>query len=919
MKNYLLLTVFVAGCMFTNQAQTPQQISLNGSWAFKTDLYKVGETENWFDPEMSIDGWDQMQVPGVWDTRNEYADFAGTAWYRKDFMVEEAWEDQWVRIVFQAVYNDVKVWLNGKYLGDHHVGFLPFHFDITEHLRFGEKNTIALSVDNIFKRGAIWNWGGIRQPVWLEVTEKVRLERQHIAAMPDLETGTATIAVSIKASNFSKEQATAACELHITKGGATVWSSPEQVALTIPPNKSIEKTISLNLTADQVELWHFNFPHLYQAELSLSQNGKTIHTLTDRFGIRKIEVDGLSLKLNGESIRPVGFNIVAEDRVTGNVLPLSRIKEDVDLLKQLGVNMARLNHLPLPDKYLDYLDEKGIMTFEEVSLWGKDIMVDPTHPLPKYWLSKMIETKYNHPSVIGWSVGNEIGYLNANPKAVEYVGGAIRRAKELDPTRLAVYITHSADNQKVDPVKFSDLIMLNKYGNWGVAADKAHALHPGKPIFYSEYGKELNHEDPNQSHITANNMINTFRNKAHVIGGSLWTFNDYRSFYQGSPSWSTPPSQNRSWGIVNVFRQKKKSWYAFRKEYAPVKALEISSADDPGAWTVRVVPRVKLDIPAYDLRGYRLLWTMRDENDQVLSGGFTEIPLLVPGDDPWSHSLNSIETAASLKVELLDPQSYSVLDTTIHFSVPRPAVIKHIHTSSNSTRVIFDPVPGATAYQLLYGQETPAHLSATTINDFIEVGGLEYGKEYQFALIALNSAGKSTPSEIRTARTDEDELPPVIWKTVAADEAFFIGYTVGKTDYMYEIQYGTKSGKYNHQIGLRNVGVCQIPNLENGTTYYYRLRRRMQWGFASEWSDERRVTVGNTVSSVPVPAHIIRQEDQVMVLFAPVEGATAYQLTIKNVTNEFYKVISITSAQSCHFLVKGLDTMQQYEFSLQTK
>ena len=593
MKNYFLLTAFIALLLLSSRAQNTHTLSLNGSWAFKTDLYKVGETENWFDPKMNIVDWGQMQVPGVWDTRNEYADFAGTAWYRKDFMPKEDWKDQWVRIVFQAVYNDVQVWLNGKYLGDHHVGFLPFYFDITAHLRFGEKNTIVLSVDNTFKRGAIWNWGGIRRPVWLEVTEKVRLERQHITAIPDLEKGTAAIEVSIKASNFGKEQATAACELHIRKDGAHVWSSPEQIALTIPPNKSIEKTISLNLTADQVELWHFNFPHLYQAELRLLQNDKTIHTITDRFGIRKIEVEGLTLKLNGESIRPVGFNIVAEDRVTGNVLPLSRIKEDVDMLKQLGVNMARLNHLPLPDEYLDYLDEKGIMTFEEVSLWGKDIMVDPDHPLPKYWLEKMISTKFNHPAVIGWSVGNEIGFLDRNPKVMEYVEGAIKQAKELDPTRLAVYVTHSAPNQPVDPVKFSDLIMLNKYGNWGVAADKAHDLHPNKPIFYSEYGKELNHEDPNQSSIDANNMINSFRHKPHVIGGSLWTFNDYRSFWQAGPTWSTPPSQNRSWGIVNVFRQKKKSWYAFRKEYAPIKKLMVAPNSENGDWHISIIPRKK--------------------------------------------------------------------------------------------------------------------------------------------------------------------------------------------------------------------------------------------------------------------------------------------------------------------------------------
>ena len=318
------------------------------------------------------------------------------------------------------------------------------------------------------------------------------------------------------------------------------------------------------------------------------------------------------------------------------------------------------------------------------------------------------------------------------------------------------------------------------------------------------------------------------------------------------------------------------------------------------------------------MRAYQLLWTLRDENNEVITGGFTPVPHLAPGDAPWEHHFQISEKRASLKVELLDPQFYSVLDTTIYWEVPSQPEIKHIHTSNSSARVIFDPVPGATAYQLQYGQETPNQFSTTTINNFIQVDGLEYGKEYQFTLMALNSAGKSVPSKVQTARTDEDELPPVIWKTIAADKAFFIGYTVDRRDYVYEIQYGTAPGTYDHQISLRNVGVCQVPNLENATTYYYRLRRRMQWGFASEWSDERRITVGNSLASSVVPVDIIRQNEKTMILFAPVEGATGYQLTVKNAANGFYKKIPITSAQSGRYLLNGLDAEQNYTFSLQT-
>ena len=834
MKTFTAFMYLLMGTLLPVMAQHSHHISLNGNWAFKTDMYQVGEQEKWFAPSTSTAGWDEMKVPGVWDTRNEYADFAGTAWYRKDFVADSDWDGKWVRLVFESVYNDVKVWLNGKRLGEHHVGFLPFHFDINEYLKTGEKNTLVLSVDNTFKRGAIWNWGGIRRPVWLEVTEKVRLEHQHITAIPDLDKGTADIQVEFEVHNFDQESHTLSCQLDIFKDGKNVTSLPVKT-LHIAAQTTSNGSFVFTLPKEQVKLWHVDFPHLYTANLKIIQADKEIHSLTDRFGIRKIEVDGLELKLNGEAIRPVGFNVVPEDRTTGNTLPLSRIKEDVDLLKQLGVNMTRLSHLPLPKEYLDYMDEKGIMVFEEVSLWGKDEMVDPEHPLPKYWLKKMIQTKFNHPSIIGWSVGNEIGYLNANPKVMEYVEGAIRQAKAMDPNRLAVYVTHSAQSQKEDPVKFSDLIMLNRYGTWGESADKAHELHPDKPIFYSEYGKELNHEDPNLSYIDAKGILDTYRNKEFVIGGSLWTFNDYRSFWQASPTWSTPPSQNRSWGVVNVFRQKKKAFYSFRTEYAPVKSLKVEGQK------VIITPRSKWDIPANTLRGYRLLATNWDESGQLVGGEFVSVPKLAPGDPAWEHSLNSSNVGSRLQVELLDPQCYTVWDTTLFREVASPPTIKAIHTSNTRARVIFDQVDGATSYVLHYGEGKLDKVSEPTLNDFIEVGDLTYGKTYQFALVAINGAGESKRSEVQTARTDEDELPPIIWKTVAADHSFFIGYTVDRRDYMYDIQYGTRPGTYDHQIGLRNVGVCQVPNLENGTTYYYRLRRRMQWGFASEWSDERSV------------------------------------------------------------------------------
>lgn len=915
MKWLLFFSSLLIPLLAVSQSQT---VSLNGTWQFKTDLYEQGLSEGWQATNYPSLDWDKLKVPGNWDTKNEYASYAGTAWYRKNFEVPAIWNDKAIRLHFESVYNDVEVWLNGEKLGEHHVGFLPFHFDIAEKTKKGTTNTLVLRVNNVFKRGAIWNWGGIRRPVWLEITETIRLDHQHITAVPNLQNGTAAIGGTFQFNNLSDNPTAIEYEWIISKKGKELWRSDKN-NLSIPVKQIITENLSTTLPKEKVQLWHFNHPHLYHSELLLYQNGQEIQRMTNRFGIRKIEVDGYQLKLNGESIRPVGFNIVAEDRTTGNTLPLWRIKEDVDMLKALGVNMARLNHMPLPKAYLDYLDEVGIMTFEEVSLWGKDRMVDPDHPIPEYWLGKMIETKFNHPSVVGWSVGNEIGYLDKNPKAMEYVKGAIQQAKLLDPTRLAIYVSHSADNQKTDPVEFSDLIMFNKYNDWGKRLESAHHNHPGKPIFMSEFGKHLTKEDPNEGYIAIDEMLSQMRNKEYILGVSYWTFNDYRSFWSGTPTWTTPPSQNRCWGIVNTFRQKKRAYYDFRRHYAPVQAIEVRPQNDALDITIR--PRSKHDVPAYLLKGYQIAWTLHDKNQKVIRGGMEALPELRPGDGDWTKTLSYIpsKSAVALKVALLDPQAYSVLDTTIHFAVPKTPVIKSIHSASQKIRIVFEKVSNAAGYKAKYGESDLSKETQLTINDFVEISDLEYGKTYQVTIVAVNEKGESIPSAVQKVQTDEDELPPVIWTTVPDDHAFFVGYTVGNTDYLYELEYGTSPGNYTKKMSLNNVGVLQVPHLQNGETYYYHLRRRMQWGFASEWSHEIAVQPDGGIAPTPPKVYgAIKNNKGLLLHFQPVKKATGYQLKMKHKESGKISLVPIHSAQSSYAFIKEVEQVEMYDLALQS-
>ena len=213
-----------------------QTLSLNGQWAFRTDPNDLGEQYGWFEPQTNTTAWDSLgrsagavdslPVPGNWDLRNEYANYVGKGWYRKTIALPDSLKNKTVRLCFESVYHDSKVWLNGQLLGENHSGYLPFEFDVTDKLNYGGPNTIVVRADNTFRRGAIWNWGGIRRPVTLESTDALRIVRQHITPTVNLSTHTADVRVKIHLQNQH--------ETAQTVRGEVVLSAPNGYRQTLP-------------------------------------------------------------------------------------------------------------------------------------------------------------------------------------------------------------------------------------------------------------------------------------------------------------------------------------------------------------------------------------------------------------------------------------------------------------------------------------------------------------------------------------------------------------------------------------------------------------------------------------------------------------------------------------------------------------
>ncbi len=905
MIGWVLLLLLYHSIAFGFQQDT---INLNGKWSFKIDPYNVGVKEQWHIGLWAKSGCDSLDVPGNWDVRNEYASYAGKAWYMKTFVADENWREQHVRLVFESVYNEAQVWLNGIALGKNELGFLSFSFDLLNVLNYGGENVLVVMSDNTFKRGAMWNWGGIRRPVWLEVTDKNRLEYQHITAIPDLDKGNATIKINFGWHSYGGTTEGLKYRIDIVNESGVLKSIEGALSDTTSLKTA---TATLSLSENEVKLWHFDHPYLYTSRLVLLRNEKPIHELKDRFGIREITVDGTQLLLNGKPIRTVGFNLIPEDRTTGSTLPKWRIMEDVDLMKSMGANMARLSHQNLPKAFLDYLDEKGIMVVEEVALWGKDDMVDPAHPLPKEWLKRMIREKYNHPSIMGWCVGNEIGYFGMNPLVMEYVKGAIQMAKELDPTRLAVYVSNSAHAQQRDAAQYSDLIMLNRYSNWKHDVEKVHEYYPGKPLFLAEFGHKITDEDPNRGFIAVDSMLMGLSEKDYVVGASYWSFNDYRSAYSG-----TPPSGNRSWGVVNVFRQKKQSFHSFQKRYSPVRSFNLISEN-----RLEIQPRSKNEFPSYKLKDYSIVWESFDTNGRVLDGGFQQLDPINQGDVPFSLMLSwktNIAEVALLKASLVSSLGYTVDESIRYMSKPTPPKVIGTYADSRTVRVIVEKPSLPSPWKVRYSDGTQVKETPPTINDFVEITGLVSNKKYQLEVVAINEQGESEPYRVDSVQTHPSELPPVIWHVEPTSDGWFVGYATTEKDYAYQVRYRKADEDYatENTQQFTTKGVGKVASVKPGN-YFFQIRRLMEWGYESEWSHEIPIQVGSLLRQVKVQSVHSDDKGNLMVSFHPVHKAEGYIVRLKNQKTGKQDVLSIHAVHVGYFKLPKMDNPEYMEVAME--
>lgn len=362
----------------------------------------------------------------------------GTAWYRKIFTMKAGEPYTQTLINFDGVYMNCEVYVNGKLLARHPYGYTPFDVDITSALKpAGQANVIAVKVRNEGKNTRWYSGSGIYRHVWLIRKQPLRIAHNGVWVITEsLSADKAKIKVSAIIENATNKAAAYQLLIKLISPDGKVAQS-----VNIPTKApSAGKQIDQYITVNRPKAWSVEKPDLYTAEVQIISNGKVTDKTKTVFGIRTIHFDATTgFTLNGKRVLLKGGCMHHDNGFLG-AATIDRAEERrVELMKAYGYNAIRTSHNPPSRQFLDACDRNGILVIDEAfDMWERPKNPQDYHLYFKEWwqkdLESMIRRDRNHPSVIFWSIGNEIN------ERVDSLGLAIEKqlvasVKRLDKTR----------------------------------------------------------------------------------------------------------------------------------------------------------------------------------------------------------------------------------------------------------------------------------------------------------------------------------------------------------------------------------------------------------------------------------------------------------------------------------------------------
>jgi beta-galactosidase len=534
--------------------------------------------------------WRSLNVPHDWSIEGPFdannptggaGGFlpAGVGWYRKRFILPADYAQRRVFIDFDGVMANSDVWINGHHLGKRPYGYVSFRYELTGHLNFGENkpNVLAVRADNSAQPASRWYSGaGIYRHVRLVATDPVHIDQWGtFVTTPKVESDQAVVHVQTTLVNQSDAPQEVAVQSTIIAPDNKTVQTAETTLQTIPAGKSADFQQDISVTNPQ--LWDINRPVLYRAVVKVREGGATLDEDVTSFGIREFRFEAATgFWLNGKNFKIKGVCLHHDGGAFGAAVPLRIWERRLEALKQIGVNGIRTAHNPVAPEFLDLCDRMGFLVMDEFfDCWTVKKNPYDYHLFFKEW-SKIdardtIRRDRNHPSVILYSVGNEIRDTPKAELAKGILKGLVEVCHENDPTRPVTQalfrpnVSHDYDNGLADML---DVIGTNYRDNELLAA---HQAKPTRKII----GTEQAHD---------RRIWLTLRDNPPEAGQFLWTGIDYLGESRRWPTVAAGSGLLDLTGAPKPMAYERQSWWSDKPMVHAIRRISVPSATvtDPG-------------------------------------------------------------------------------------------------------------------------------------------------------------------------------------------------------------------------------------------------------------------------------------------------------------------------------------------------
>ncbi len=539
--------------------------------------------------------WTTIPVPSCWETEGFgtfnygrdlnkddlfYDRAQEQGLYKHSFTVPQDWQGWQVDLVFEGVFTDTEVKINGQLAGPiHQGGFYRFRYDISKLLTYEGENRLEVkvskkssddTVNGAERAGDYWIFGGIYRPVYLEAKPVEHIEQCAITAEAD---GSFMLTADL----IGIQQAD---QLRVTVVDAQGQLMADPLTTTL---KAGQQSATVKTQVAHPQTWSAESPYLYEARIELMQGNRVLHSESERFGFRTVEIrPGEGIFINGHRIMFKGSNRHVFWPDTGRTVSRTVDELDVGLFKDMNMNAVRTSHYPPDESFIEVCDEQGLYVLEELAGWHWAYSDD----IGKKLVQQMVERDRNHPSVIFWLNGNE-GGTNMNLNA-EFTRHDPQARPVLVPGEQRTWIHNHVITKHypkyfelVDLLERPDEVLQQKYAK-GNKLDELKAMNlPNEGQGAIIMPTEMLHGLYDGGHGSGlEDFWQVMRSHPTSAGGFTWAYADEAIRRPDRQGMIDPHMTDAPDGIVGPYRQKEASFYAIKEIWSPIHIAMQSLPED---------------------------------------------------------------------------------------------------------------------------------------------------------------------------------------------------------------------------------------------------------------------------------------------------------------------------------------------------